>query len=421
MPYDLLANKMSKKFTRQRILGAIKHYGFYLLLPALSLIFFTLIFLNKLINLQVAVSDNGRIGGVLPLFWYLSSKDFQKHKHLLFVFFDPSLGKPSNSQWDKMVKSRVRSFNSPLFYHYIQRLIKIFGGLGKSLIFNLPSNVFHSSDIINPLLAQTEPCFSLTEAEILLGEKLLLNQGIDENDKIFCFHNRDSAYLKLMKPDLDWSYHDYRDSKIENYLAAADYFIKKGFYSIRVGSVVEEKIPSSKKKLIDYANSTWRSDFLDVYLSHRCSLFLCSDTGISVVPEIFHKPMVYVNWTLLPRMTNWVQFAVFIPKKIFHKKLQRYLSFKEIINNPELITAKNSISWNDLDMIENTSEEILEACIEMDKRMNGEWIDRDEDLILQEQFWSLYPSNYVRSKNVFIGTDFLKQNKSLLQPQDRSS
>ena len=84
---------------------------------------------------------------------------------------------------------------------------------------------------------------------------------------------RDGAYQlqKFKARERDWSYHDFRHTDINNFLLAAEELTKKGYYVFRMGVVVEKKFQTKNPKIIDYANSTLRSDFMDVYLGAKCS------------------------------------------------------------------------------------------------------------------------------------------------------
>ena len=91
------------------------------------------------------------------------------------------------------------------------------------------------------------------------------------------------------------------------------------------------------------------------------------------------------------------------------------MSFSEIMNlefggndTQEIFTGLN------LELIENTPEEILAVTIEMDERLKGTWDSTNEDDILQKQFWVLFGPNKIRSPDLRIGTEFLRQNKKLL-------
>ena len=66
--------------------------------------------------------------------------------------------------------------------------------------------------------------------------------------------------------------------------------------------------------------------------------------------------------------------------------------------------------------MENTPEEITNLVLEMDKRLEGEWLIHKEDEELQKRFWSFFKKNDLNQ--VFlarIGADFLRQNRDLLE------
>ena len=72
-----------------------------------------------------------------------------------------------------------------------------------------------------------------------------------------------------------------------------------------------------------------------------------------------------------------------------------------------------------IEVIKNTPEEILDAVIEMEARLNGTWKTTEEDNELQRRFWSFFkssphhnPDGKLRGR---IGSNFLKQNKILFE------
>jgi len=68
-----------------------------------------------------------------------------------------------------------------------------------------------------------------------------------------------------------------------------------------------------------------------------------------------------------------------------------------------------------LELIENTPEEIRAVTIEMDERISGSWVTSEEDEELQDKFWSLFGPDKIRSHDLRIGSTFLKQNIDLIK------
>ena len=48
---------------------------------------------------------------------------------------------------------------------------------------------------------------------------------------------------------------------------------------------------------------------------------------------------------------------------------------------------------NDIELQENTPEEIKDLVTEMDERISGSWKETEEDLLLQKKFWNVYENN----------------------------
>ena len=190
---------------------------------------------------------------------------------------------------------------------------------------------------------------------------------------------------------------------------------KRGLYSIRMGAVVKNSIDSTSPKIIDYAVSEYQSDFNDIYIGSHCRFFLCSDGGISVIPEMFRVPVVYVNWTAILRISTWVLNGLFIFKTFYLRSEDRNMTFSEIINLDFGGIETNKIFQKlNIELIENTPEEIRTVSIEMDERLSGNWETKEEDEELQEQFWLLFGQDKIKSPDLRIGADFLRQNKELL-------
>ena len=69
----------------------------------------------------------------------------------------------------------------------------------------------------------------------------------------------------------------------------------------------------------------------------------------------------------------------------------------------------------EIEVIENTPEEIIDVAIEMDERLEGTWKTTEENEDLQRRFWAIYGPKKVKSPSFRIGTEFLRQNRDLLE------
>jgi putative glycosyltransferase (TIGR04372 family) len=133
---------------------------------------------------------------------------------------------------------------------------------------------------------------------------------------------------------------------------------------------------------------------------------------------MFRKFIVYTNWTRLKGLVSSSALALglVIFKKFYLKNKNRYMSFSEILNLEfgGMDTNKIFSSLN-LELIENTPEEIRAVTIEMDDRLNGTWKTTGEDEELQKRFWALFGSNKLNVPDLRIGAEYLRTNMDLLK------
>ena len=186
------------------------------------------------------------------------------------------------------------------------------------------------------------------------------------------------------------------------------------FKVLRMGKGTSKEISYKSKNIIDYANSNETSDLLDIFLLKNCKFLISSDTGITIVPEIFDVPILYTNWILIHRLPRYCRNCIVIFKKIYSNNKKRFLNLTEMIEldlGPQ--NSLDIIKNNNLKIIDNSPNEILDATIELNKRIEGIWKSSNEEDDLQNKFWNIFGKNYYRSQNFFIGTNFLKENSNL--------
>ena len=99
--------------------------------------------------------------------------------------------------------------------------------------------------------------------------------------------------------------------------------------------------------------------------------------------------------------------------------------FHEIFaSNVALAFFSNQFEKNDVELEENSPEEIRDLAIEMDDRINGNWNETEEDLLLQKKFWSVFTENIKRLNlekplhgkiKARFGAKFLRENKNWIK------
>jgi len=270
------------------------------------------------------------------------------------------------------------------------------------------------------VLSQTRVHLCFTPEEERFGRAAVRSIGIPEGSPYVCLFARDSAYLDRLHTYYSrehWRYHDYRDSDILNCIAAAEELARRGYYVVRMGALVQKPLPSTLPQVIDYALNG-RTDFLDIFLSAKCSFFLGSTAGLSAIPRAFRRAIAYINFVPLnaDHLLLGSPGSLFIPKKLWLREERRFMTFREIRDSGVgSILRGDQYESCGIELIENTSEEITSVGVEMDERLKGAWKTTEEDEELQQQFRSLFKPGVDRPDPVMrIGAEFLRQHRALL-------
>ena len=368
-------------------------------------------FLKPFIFIRFGFLKSNRIGHfAINTELYLCEKKNKVEKGKVFDFF--YLKQPvSNRQLLKMWKHEKLKIYQ--IFKYIGMANRMLPG-GKSHHLTLPGQ-FDSPD----LFSKNGSSLYFTDTEKRKGMRFLESFNHLENGRFVCFLGRDPAYFRNFERNtkrLESSIHNYRNSDIENFVLAMKKLSKKGYYVFRMGSLVNKSLDIHDSKIIDYATNGMRSDFLDIFMSANCRFFVGTPSGLDNVASIFRVPILSVNTIPLEYTQTYLMNSIFIPKKLWLIDEKRFMTFEEIFQSGagRFIHTDNYKELG-LEVIENTSEEISDAVLEMEARVEGSWVEDRGDEKLQKRFWELFPRSglhgTIRSR---IGAAFLHQNIELI-------
>ena len=204
---------------------------------------------------------------------------------------------------------------------------------------------------------------------------------MDKDEKFVCLIVRDSAYLKNAE------YHNYRDSDIDAYKQAALSLAEKGYWVFRMGKVIHKTLNINHPKVVDYASSKYRSDFLDIWLMANCFFCISTGTGLDEVSRIFRRPAVYVNNLPLQQMVTY-DHVISIPKHLLWQETNKQLTQSEHLAHSYYRTEQYENAKILVDDL--TAEDIKQAVLEKEARLNGTWKDSEENRRLQDRFWEIF-------------------------------
>lgn len=273
-------------------------------------------------------------------------------------------------------------------------------------------NVGNAYRDINNVLDKSNPHINFTPEEIKIGEKFFKENNISK--KPILFFARDSKYYQKKKGS---ELSNIRNSPITDQIKAIEEMCKNNF-CIRIGSAANMELKIKNNNFLDYSFSNYRSDLNDLYIMSKCRFLVSTGSGIEQIALLFRKPIVLVNATETEYRLNPLfnpLYKLFIPKKIFSLKKNRFLTFSEIfkIGCDNLQTSKDYLKRN-LILINNTEKEIKDVVIEMDLRLQGKWIETYEAVNLQKKYWKINSFKDMPEIKCKIGSNFLKENVSLL-------
>jgi len=194
----------------------------------------------------------------------------------------------------------------------------------------------------------------LVERDRKHAEELRVQMGIALNDWFVCVHVRESGFRNDDEEN--------RNSSIENYLKGIKAITEAGGWVVRIGDSSMTPLPQIER-VVDYPFTAFKSELMDIYLISHCRFFIGTNSGPYDVATLFNRPMILVNpteWTIgFPLKKG----DLAIPKHLFSRSLDRFLSVNEILDEP--------FSWQDFGggsneymMVENTPGEIREVVQE---------------------------------------------------------
>ena len=315
--------------------------------------------------------------------------DVPNRRHIdIFYIVQPLCNQQLSKMWQRTLHVwPIAWFIGPLYR--LNRLIP--GGY----LHEIGNNTQSDRDVHN-LMERFPPHLEFIEEEELWGEDGLRDMGIPQGAPFVCLTVRDSSYLAMHNPSVDYSYHNYRDASIKNYILAAEALAERGYFVVRMGVKVHEVMNSAHPKVIDYACNGMRSDFMDIYLGAKCAFCITVGSGFDAVPAIFRRPILQVNAVPFGYCWTGGSSPLLLTKHHVDISSGRELTMSEIFSRDVgFLTHSLDYTSRGVKLMENTAEEIRDVAIEMAERLNDTWQAHPEDEALQQRFWEIFPTNSV--------------------------
>ena len=271
---------------------------------------------------------------------------------------------------------------------------------------------------------------SFSEEEEERGQAALFKMGVKEK-QYFCFFSRSNEYHEAYFENHGTevaSQTAVRNSSIEDFVQAIEQLNFPEVKAVRVGAVDSRKV--SGNHIFDYTNMC-RDEFLDFYIMGKAKFFFGDASGIACIPWLMNIPQALTNnfsifWCSADyyNYNSTMNFSIY--KKWWHRKKNRYLTLREILN----LSWKYGVTDEDelrlyrnlgIDFHDNTAEEIADFLYEMNLRVDGKWKADEEETVLRKKYWEAVNETMLKAPPELALWDyepgglFLKRNRWFLE------
>jgi putative glycosyltransferase (TIGR04372 family) len=252
------------------------------------------------------------------------------------------------------------------------------------------------------------PLLELTAEDVQRGDAAMRELGVPEGAWFVCFHCREFGFDRD-----DW--HSYRNTNIQNFVPAMQAVVDAGGCAIRMGDPTMTPLEPAPG-MIDYAHSSARRDWMDIYLLASCRFFVGTTSGLWGPANVFGRPCAIANQTPASRVLPYGAGDIGIPMLYWSEREQRCLSFPEVMRSPASNWSGSS-QFRDagLKMVENDAVDIEALAREMMDTVDGRVEYSNEDEALQATFIGLmHEGHYSYGADARVGRDFLRRHRELL-------
>ena len=218
-----------------------------------------------------------------------------------------------------------------------------------------------------------KPLFTLDSNHYGKGREVIKKMGIPEDAWFVTCHVREPLFKNR---------EDFRDSDIATFFEAFKEITDRGGWVIRMGDKSMSPLPKMNR-VIDYAISEFKSDWMDIFLLADAKFILGCSSGPTTVAYAFGTPIAMTN--------NLPTAGTYLSKRdLFMPRLMQRLDNGKMISLIDSMTSPYNLAANDgmyrnifkVKTLPNTSIEIKNLAIEMLERLDGsiKYTSAEEDL-----------------------------------------
>ena len=196
----------------------------------------------------------------------------------------------------------------------------------------------------------------------------------------------------------------------EELTEAIDILKARGLGVILLGSLDtgKSRIPRDIPRLHDFSQL---GSLNEVLIAAGCKYFWSDCIGAWWLSAPYGKPVLMTNEVRLRvRKNSFPRNHLMIPVR-YRNQSGRTLTLREVFSAGS--SLYKAASRGEIELVRNTTIDLVHAHLEMISRLSGDWTDTDEMKHLQDQFRDLN-SEFPDSAEVKIASSFLSNNRDLL-------
>ena len=232
-----------------------------------------------------------------------------------------------------------------------------------------------------------------TSSEIEMGEKYLRHVGIEAHTPYICLVVREAAWAPPTTGPA--SSGTLRSRSFEDFLLAAEALADLGVAVIKLGAAGTFKTAGTK--IIDYANSKDKSEFLDVYLPAHAKCVVSTMSGPDAVALVGRVPVLYVDIAQYSLCFAGTRLVTWVPARLISKKSGRAMSLSETFESGAgRFLGSSAFEHAGIKIEQSSPEQIRDYCLDFYKSLSAPKSDAEQmQSFYREKFHTLLSKNSV--------------------------
>jgi putative glycosyltransferase (TIGR04372 family) len=200
---------------------------------------------------------------------------------------------------------------------------------------------------------------------VFKSQQELEKLGLPKNQEFVALHVRKKT----------WNDFDIRQAKVEEYSASVKELLRLGYYVVQIGTDPQAPILGDKRVIIVQGDYDLPR-FLTPYVLAKSKFLINTCSGPTYLAALFGTPVLQTNVIAFGKSAITLSNnSIHIPKKMMYKG--RELSLYELLSSPQGYSYKNIkfLNQSGFDLIENSSEEILNATKDILQLIQGDSVE----------------------------------------------